>query len=84
MTTREIHPDPDADQILSSVAATYGGDRDLALADILHAHQSVEALLDQPEFAHSDELARQKEKSERGFAEGRFTTREEVKRPNRL
>ena len=76
--------DARADQILSSVAEAYGGDADRAVSDLLLAHESIETFFDDLELEHGVELARQKEKSERGFREGRFTTWEEVKRRNGL
>jgi hypothetical protein len=61
-----------------------GGDLGEALADLLQAHQSVEAFVEECEEAHQDSLLAQKERGERGFREGRLTTWDEVKRRNDL
>jgi hypothetical protein len=55
-----------------------------ALADLLHAHESVEAFVEECEDAHRDSPLAQKKRAERGFREGRFTTCDEVKRRNDL
>jgi hypothetical protein len=51
---------------------------------LIHAHESLEAFVDQGEESHRDTLRAQLERSERGFREGRFTPWDEVKRRNRL
>ena len=61
-----------------------GGDLGEALADLLQAHQSIEAFVEECEEAHQDSLLAQKERGERGFREGRLTTWDEVKRRNDL
>jgi hypothetical protein len=55
-----------------------------ALADLLRAYQGVEAFVDGCEEAHRDSLIGQKERAERAFREGRFTTWDEVKSRNDL
>ena len=82
--TRQIQLDPEADRILESVSADYGGDISLALADVLKAHQSVESFVDEMEATHAAELIRQRDRSERDFAGGRNVSWAEVKRQNGL
>lgn len=50
----------------------------------LQVHDAMEERLDQIEQANAAALRQQKERSEQGFREGRFTTWEEVKRGLRL
>jgi hypothetical protein len=84
MVRRQIDLDEESDRILSGLAQDYEGDLSKALADLLQAHQSVEAFVEECEEAHRDSLIEQKEHGERGFREGRFTTWDEVKRTNNL
>ena len=84
MVCRQIDLDEESDRILSGLARDYQGDLGRALGDLLHAHQSVEAFVEVCEEAHRDSLLIQKERGERGFREGRFTTWDEVKRRNDL
>ena len=84
MITRQIDLDEESDRILSGLAQDYHGDLGGALADLLQAHQTVEAFVEECEEANRDSLLTQKERSERGFREGRFTTWDEVKRRNHL
>lgn len=69
-------------ECIAAGANDYQGDLGKALADLLHAHESVEASVEACEDAHRDSLLAQKERAERGFREGRFTTWDEVKRRN--
>ena len=84
MVRREIELDEESDQILSDLAREYQGDLGRALVELLHAHKTVESFVDQCEEAHGDSLVAQRERSERGFQEGRFTTWKDVKRSNNL
>jgi hypothetical protein len=84
MIRRQIDLDEESDRILSGLAQDYHGDMGEALADLLQAHQGVEAFVESCEEAHRDSLLAQKERAERGFREGRFTTWDEVKRRNGL
>jgi len=70
--------------MLTSLAQDYKGDAGRALADLIHAHESLEAFVDECEEAHRDSLSEQVERAERGFRERRFTTRDEVKHRNQL
>jgi len=62
----------------------HGGNRSLALREALKVQEVMEDWLDQIETANAGVLREQKERSEKGFREGRFTTWEEVKRRLRL
>jgi hypothetical protein len=66
------------------LANTYGGDANLAISDLLRAHETIETFLDDIEASQATELAAQKDRAERGFREGRFTPWREVKRENAL
>jgi hypothetical protein len=48
------------------------------------ANQILDSFLDELESSQGVELSNQKERSERGFREGRFTSWQEVKRQNGL
>lgn len=84
MITRQIKLDEVSDQILQSIAEDYDGDADRAVSDLLHAHESIEAFVDQLEASHGAELLAQKDRAELGFKHGRFTSWSEVKRQNGL
>jgi len=51
-----------------------------AVRFLIDSHKITEAELDRFETLHFKELKQQKERSERGFQEGKFVTWEEVKR----
>ena len=84
MVRRQIDLDEESDRILSGLAEEYQGDLGRALADLLRTHKSVEAFVEGCEEAHRDLLLAQKQRAERGFREGRFTTWDEVKSRNDL
>lgn len=84
MVHRQIELDDETDRILSKLAENYSGNIGQALAGLVHAHESLEAFVEQCEDAHQETLRNQLERSERGFREGRFTHWDEVKRHNRL
>ena len=84
MVSRQIDLDEDADRILADLAGDYKGNVGEALADLLHAHESLEAFAAGREEAHGDLLLAQVQRAELGFREGRFTPWEEVKRRNGL
>jgi hypothetical protein len=48
------------------------------------ANQILESFLDDLESSQGADLSKQKERAERGFREGRFTSWQEVKRQNGL
>ena len=82
MAIRKIELDEDANQILDSMANAYNGNASLAVSELLRAHETIESFLDELESSQGAELSAQKERSERGFREGRFTSWQEVKRRN--
>ena len=84
MATRKIELDEDASEILDTMASAYGGNDGLAISELLRTHETIESFLDELEANHSEELAAQKERAERGFREGRFTSWQEIKRENDL
>ena len=84
MVSRQIDLDEESDRILSKLAADYQGDLGKALADLLRAHESVEAFVEDCEETQRDSLLAQKERAERSFREGRFTRWDEVKRRHNL
>ena len=84
MVRRQIDLDEDTDRILEGLARDNEGDLSKTLADLIHAHEGIESLVEQCEEAHRDSLLTQVERAERGFREGRFTAWNEVKRRNRL
>jgi len=84
MVRRQIEFDEDTDRILAELAREYQGDLGKALTDLVHAHASVATFVEQCEEAQRGALLAQRERAERGFAEGRFTSWEDVKRRNRL
>lgn len=83
MKRRQILLDEESDRILETVAAPNGGNKSLAVREVLKTHCAMETLLDRIERSHGASLSRQKRRSEHGFREGRFTTLEEVKRRTR-
>ena len=78
MAIRKIELDEDANQILDSMANAFGGNASLAVSELLRAHETIESFLDELESSQGAELSNQKERAERGFREGRFTTWDEV------
>jgi len=52
MIKRQIDLDEESDRILSGLAQDYHGDLGGALADLLQAHQTVEAFVEECEEAH--------------------------------
>ena len=84
MAHRKIELDEDANEILDSMANAYGGDANLAISELLRAHETIDTFLDDIEASQATELAAQKDRAERGFREGRFTPWREVERENAL
>ena len=72
MAHRKIELDEDANEILDSMANAYGGDANLAISELLRAHETIESFLDVLETHQATELAAQKDRAERGFREGRL------------
>jgi hypothetical protein len=84
MAVRQVRLSPEAEPILDSVAASFGGDADIALSELLIAHESIESFLDEMENANSEELMGQRDRSTREFREGRTASWEQVKLDNGL
>jgi hypothetical protein len=84
MARREINLDEETDRILEEFAREYEGGPDEALADLLHAHESIETFVEQCEEAHRETPLAQLEGGARGFREGRSTSWDEVKRRNSI
>jgi hypothetical protein len=47
LATRQVRLSPEAEPILDSVAASFGGGAGLALSELLIAHESIESFLDE-------------------------------------
>jgi hypothetical protein len=84
MATRQVQLTPEAEPILDSVAASFGGDAGLDLSELLIAHESIESFLDDVEAANAEELMRQRDSSTREFREGSIVSWGQVKRDNGL
>ncbi len=84
MAVRQFQLSPEAEPILDSVAASFGGDASLALSELLIAHESIESFLDEMEGSYSAELIRQRERSAREFQDGLTVSWEQVKLENGL
>jgi len=79
MATRQVQLTPEAEPILDSVAAAFGGDAGLALSELLIAHESIESFLDEMEDANAGEPMRQRDRSTREFRDGLTVSWEQVK-----
>ncbi|MDQ2899259.1 MAG: hypothetical protein M3Y07_05590 [Acidobacteriota bacterium] len=79
MKTREIVLDEESDQLLESLAAEYAGDVNSAIRDLLSMPNALESDLDGVEERNSEELHRQKERSERDFLEGNIVNWSDLK-----
>lgn len=84
MALRQVQLSSEAEPILDSVAASFGGDAGLALSELLIAHESIETFLDEMEGAHAEELVRQRDRSAREFREGHAVSWDQIKRINGL
>ena len=82
MATRQVPLSPEAEPILDSIAASFGGDAGLALSELLIAHESIESFLDEMEAGNAEELIRQRDRSAREFREGLTVSWEQVKLNN--
>jgi hypothetical protein len=80
MVRRQIDFDEDTDRMLAELARDYQGDLGKAVADLVRAHAGLEAFVEKCEQTQRSSLLVQTERAERGFAEGRFTSWEEVSR----
>jgi hypothetical protein len=84
MAVRQVRLSPEAEPILDSVAASFGGDAGLALSELLIAHESIESFLDEMESANAEELIRQRDRSTCEFLEESTVSWGQVKRDNGL
>ncbi len=84
MAMRHVKLSPEAEPILDSVAASFGGDEGLALSQLLLAHESVESFLDEMEDLNAEELTHQRDRSTRDFQEGLTVSWKQVKASNDL
>ena len=84
MAMRQVRLSPEAEPILDSVAASFGGDAGLALSELLIAHESIESFLDEMESSNAEDLMRQRDRSTREFREGQGVSWEKVKLNNGL
>ena len=76
MAVRQFQLSPEAEPILDSVAASFGGDAGLALSDLLIAHESIESFLDEMDNSCAEELIRQRDRSASEFRDGLTVSRE--------
>ena len=81
---RQIRLNPEAEPILESVAVSFGGDVDLALSELLIAHESIETFLDEWESSNAQELNSQRDRSVRAFSDGLTVPRKKIKLDNGL
>jgi hypothetical protein len=84
MAVRQVRLSPEAEPILDSVAASFGGGAGLTLSELLIAHESIESFLDEMESANAEDLIRQRDRSTREFLEGSTVSWGQVKRDNGL
>lgn len=84
MVRRQIDLDEETDRVLAELARDYKGDLGHALADLVQAHQGIEAFLGECEEARQAALLAQRERAERSFREGRVAEWGDIKRRNRL
>jgi hypothetical protein len=84
MAVRQFQLSPEAEPILDSVAASFGGDAGLAVSELLIAHESIELFLDEMEGSSAEELTRQRSRSAREFQDGLAVSWEKVKLNNGL
>jgi hypothetical protein len=84
MVRREIEIDEETDRILTELASEYKGNLGHALADLVHAHESLEEFVEQSEAAQEKELLTLRDRAEADFREKRTTTWEDLKTRNGL
>jgi hypothetical protein len=68
MAVRQFRLSPEAEPILDSVAASFGGDAGLAVSQLPIAHECTETFLDDMEGSGSEELSRQRDRRQASFA----------------
>ena len=79
MAVRQLHLSPEAEPILDSIAESFGGNADLALSELLIAHESIKSFLDEVESSNAEELIRQRDRSAGEFRGGLAVSWEKVK-----
>ncbi len=84
MAVRQIQLSPEADPILDTVSAAFGGDPGRAVSELLIAHESIESFLDEVENLNEEELLRQRDRSAREFVNGFAVSWEKIKLNNGL
>ena len=84
MVRREIEIDEDTDRILSELASEYKGGLSQALAELVHAHEGLEAFAERSEAEHQSTLRKVRDRAEQDFREGRTVSWEDVKAKNGL
>jgi hypothetical protein len=84
MAIRTVQLTAEADPILDSMAESYGGDTNLALSELLIAHEAIESFLDEIESEDTAELNGQRNESAHDFAEGRTVSWDQIRLRNGL
>ena len=84
MAIRTVELTGEADPILDSIAESYGGNANLALSELLIAHEAVESFLDEFESENAAELIRQRDAAESDFAQDRAVPWDQIKLRNGL
>ena len=84
MRRRQILLDEESERILKLLAQPHAGNKSLAVRETLKMRGALESILDQIEDSQSASLRRQRDRSEKGFREGRSSSWEDVKRRNHL
>lgn len=84
MAVGQVELSPEAEPILETVAAAFGGDASRALSELLIAHESIESFLDEMESSNEELLTRQRDRSARDFRDGLAVPWEKIKLNNGL
>ena len=84
MVRREIEIDEDTDRILTELAAQHDGNLSEVLADLVHAHEGLEAFVEASEAVQGSALRTIRDQAEKDFAEGRGVPWEKLKADNGL
>ena len=85
MAMRHVKLSPEAEPILDSVAASFGGDEGSSRSRNCCSHMNrVESFLDEMEDLNAEELTHQRDRSTRDFQEGLTVSWKQVKASNDL
>ncbi len=79
MVRREIEIDEETDRILQDLAAQHNSNLGEVLADLVRAHEGLEAFLEESEHHHALELKPLVDQAEKDFSEGRGIPWEKIK-----